>query len=91
MVRSTLVAILCLHPYSEANCIPFVIILVIVNFSTDSYRAVVNDTSVAVRVMAFGSFDTPFLVQVIPDAVDIPAEGNCRQLNNCEYYSVLIY
>ena len=43
------------------------------NFSTDSYRAEVNATNVVVRVMAFGSFDTPFLVEVVPDVdVDIP-------------------
>ena len=43
------------------------------NFSTDSYRAGVNATNVVMRVMAFGSFDTPFLVEVIPDvAEDIP-------------------
>ena len=43
------------------------------NFSTDSYRARVNATNVVVRVMAFGSFDTPFLVEVVPDvAEDIP-------------------
>ena len=43
------------------------------NFSTDSYRAEVNATNVVVRVMAFGSFDTPFLVEVVPDVdEDIP-------------------
>ena len=60
------------------------------NFSTDSYRAVVNDTSVVVRVMAFGSFDTPFLVQVIPDAVDIPEGGNYKCCSNYKYYLFLI-
>ena len=50
------------------------------NFSTDSYRARVNDTRVIVRVMAFGSFDTPFLVEVVPDvAEDIP-EGTMQAL-----------
>ena len=48
-------------------------ILVLVNFSTDSYRAGINATNVVVRVMAFVSFDTPFLVEVIPDIdEDIP-------------------
>ena len=42
---------------------------VLVNFSTVSYTAGVNATSVIVRVMAFGSFDTPFLVEVKPDIV----------------------
>ena len=45
------------------------LVLVLVNFSTVSYRAEVNATNIVVRVMAFGSFDTPFLVEVIPDTV----------------------
>ena len=53
------------------------IIIVLVNFSADSYMAPVNDTPVVVRVMAFGSFDTPFLVEVIPDG-DIPEGGKYK-------------
>ena len=48
------------------------ITLVLVNFSEPSYRADVNATSVIVRVTAFGSFDFVFLVEVVPDAVNIP-------------------
>ena len=44
----------------------------LVNFSTDSYRAAVNATSVIVHVMAFGFFASPFLVEVIPDTDDVP-------------------
>ena len=51
------------------------LILVLVNFSTDSFTARVNSTSVIVRVMAFGSFDAPFLVQVVPNGVDLPEGG----------------
>ena len=42
---------------------------VLVNFSTVSYRAGVNDTNVVVRVQAYGFFDTPFLVEVRPQIV----------------------
>ena len=50
------------------------------NFRADSYRAEVNETRVIVRVFAFGSIDTPFLVEVVPDvAEDIP-EGTIQAL-----------
>ena len=45
---------------------------VLVNFSADSFRANVNAISVIVRVMAFGSFASPFLVEVIPSTDDVP-------------------
>ena len=51
------------------------VISVLVNFSANSYRAEVDATSVTVRVMAFGSFYFPFLLEVIPKTVDTP-EGN---------------
>ena len=51
------------------------IILVLVNFSADSYRATVNFSSVVVLVMAFGPFNIPFTVEVRPDAVDTTSRG----------------
>ena len=45
---------------------------VLVNFSADSYRANFNASSVIMRVMAFGSFASPFLVEVIPGMDDVP-------------------
>ena len=45
---------------------------VLVNFSATSYRANFNAISVIVRVMAFGSFASPFLVEVVPDTDDVP-------------------
>ena len=50
-------------------------ISVLVNFSATSYRAEVNATSVTVRIMAFGSLASPFLVEVILNTVDTP-KGN---------------
>ena len=51
------------------------IILVLVNFSADRYTANVNAHSVHILVMAFGSLDSPFLVEVLPDSTDFPKEG----------------
>ena len=42
---------------------------VLVNFSAVSYRAGVNATNIVVQVKVFGSFYTPFLVEVRPDIV----------------------
>ena len=48
------------------------ITLVLVNFTAPSYRAGFNASVVIVRVTAFGSFDLAFLVEAVPDAVNIP-------------------
>ena len=48
--------------------------MVLVNFTANSYRAEVNASIVVLRLMAFGSFDSPFLVDVVPD--DLPVGGN---------------
>ena len=45
------------------------------NFSATSYRTEVNASYVLVRVMVFGSFASPFIVEVIPNTVDTP-KGN---------------
>ena len=50
--------------------------VVLVNFSADSYRAGVNATSVSIFVTAFGSFDSQFIVEVVPDGTDVPEGGN---------------
>ena len=42
---------------------------VLVNFTAVSYRAGVNATYIVVRVMVFGSFDIPFLVEIRPDII----------------------
>ena len=52
------------------------------NFSAASYRANFNASSVIVRVMAFGSFASPFLVEVIPFTDDVP-EGTYITQCNC--------
>ena len=54
-------------------CIP--VILVLVNFSADSYIATVNANSVHIFVTAFGSFVSPFLVEVKPDVTGFLKEG----------------
>ena len=51
------------------------IISVLVNFSATSYRAEINATNAIVRLMAFGSFASRFVVEVIPNIVDTP-KGN---------------
>ena len=57
-----------MYVYNLLTCVT----AVLVNFSAASYRANVNTTSVIVRVMAFGSFASPFLVEVVPDIDDVP-------------------
>ena len=39
----------------------------IVNFSADSYKTGISAKAVVVHVMAFGSFNSPFTVKVIPE------------------------
>ena len=50
--------------------------MVLVNLTADSYRADINATSVEISVMAFGSFDSQFIVEVVPDGTDLPEGGN---------------
>ena len=49
--------------------------VVLVNFSADSYKANVNATSVNVYVTVFGSYDTKFCVQVIPNDTYVTQKG----------------
>ena len=49
--------------------------VVLVNFSADSYKANVNVTSVNVNVTVFGSYDTTFYVQVIPNDTYVTQKG----------------
>ena len=51
------------------------IILALVTFSTDNYTALVNETSVEIRVIAIGPLDIEFRVQVVPDGTDLPEGG----------------
>ncbi|XP_065903410.1 extracellular matrix organizing protein FRAS1-like [Dysidea avara] len=44
---------------------------VLVNFTASSYKASVDTTEVIVHLTALGNFDTPFIVNVIPDSEDI--------------------
>ena len=50
--------------------------MVLVNLTADSYRADVNATFVVISVMAFGSFDSQFIVELVPDGTDLPEGGN---------------
>ena len=63
------------------SIITFSYFLVLVNFTADSYRADVNANSVVVNVTAFGSYDTPFTVKVIPYGADLSVGGMLLILN----------
>ena len=62
-----------MHALTNMNTFHFTVVLV--NFTADSYRADVNATSVSISVMAFGSFDSQFIVEVVPDRAHLPKGG----------------
>ena len=65
--------------HAPANVMPFLHIsfntVVLINFTSDSYRAGVNATSVSLSVITFGSFDSQFIVEVVPDGTNLPEGG----------------
>ena len=56
--------------------ISFNLTVVLVNLTASNYKAGVNATSVVISLMAFGSFDSQFIVEVVPDGTDLPEGGN---------------
>ena len=51
--------------------------IVFVNFTARNYEAEVGNTEVIVRVTSFGYTDTPFIVNIIPDAKNVALQGIC--------------